>query len=211
MLDDTKMDDMAFLHSFFSRHSQFLLGVDAGFSPSVLTPSPAHCGAIGPRNGVRAPNPRVCLSTSNTGYLYDVLLGVDRFHIVLLVGEMLSDPSLPSRASLSQLSAALASPKHFFSRYGGASRFHIVIVAKGVPSDAQALLRDPDLAFVASNATLVFDDRTPDDDAHAVYEVERACGAAVVIRPDLWIGTSAMLDDAISSFDAYFERFLLKV
>nr|POF15328.1 hypothetical protein CFP56_42217 [Quercus suber] len=211
MLDDTKMDDLAFLHYFFSRHSQFLLGVDAGYSPSVLTPSTKTGGAIRPENGVRAPNPRVCLSTSTTGYLYDVLTGVDRFHVVLFGGEMLSDPSLPSRASLATLSATLASSKHFFSRYGGATRFHIVVVLKGVPVAAQNFLGDPDLKFLASNATLLFDDRTPDDDAHGIYEVDRARGAALVVRPDLWIGTSAPLDGAITAFDDYFGGFLLEM
>lgn len=60
------------------------------------------------------------------------------------------------------------------------------------------------------NARWVYDDRAPDEDAHTWYGVTRSKGAVVVVRPDLWVGTSAFLDEA-DELGTYFDQFLLPV
>jgi phenol 2-monooxygenase len=74
--------DLEFIGRFFKDNGQFLLGVDCPSDESaVALPNPAMPVRV--RGGVRAPNPRVCLSTDRTGYLYDVLSGAGRFHLVV--------------------------------------------------------------------------------------------------------------------------------
>jgi phenol 2-monooxygenase len=58
--------DLEFLRGFFGRNGQFLLGVDAPFESSVITPPQLSIQdskqqpPLQVNHGVRAPNPRVC-------------------------------------------------------------------------------------------------------------------------------------------------------
>lgn len=202
-------DDLAFLEYFFSNHSQFLLGVDAAYKPSIISPGDAEKDgfqrAIAPLNGVRAPNPRVCFGEGATGYLYDKMTGAAMFHIVIFG----SDLQGPVREKVSTFSRALAAPG-FFNKFGKSNRFNILLVVKCLPFEAPELLRGRDLAFLRDHATLVFDDRAPDEDAHNCYAVDHARGAVVVVRPDLWVGTSAF-PEAVDDVNNYFDGFLVAV
>ena len=199
----TPGEDLEFVRAFFAANGQFLLGVDAAYLPSVLSPA-QHGGAIAPRNGVRAPNPRVCFSSTSTGYLYDALTGAATIHLVVFA----SDLQGPVRTALEAFSVKLASSTSFYNRFGGRDRFNIVVVTKCLPYEAELLLGSDDLKAVRENARVLYDDRTPDEDAHSCYEVNHTKGAIVVVRPDLWVGTSVFLKDAEALGD-YFEQWLV--
>jgi len=72
------------------------------------------------------------------------------------------------------------------------------------------LLDTDDLAVVRRHCRVLYDDRAPDENVRTCYEKECACGAIVVGRPDLWVGTSVFLGD-FYAFDRYLEHWLLPV
>ncbi|KAL8886460.1 MAG: hypothetical protein Q9205_007480 [Flavoplaca limonia] len=196
-------EDLKFLHTFFGKNGPFLLGIDADYAPSVIVPDTSSA-AIAPRNGVRAPNPRVCFDMSKTGYLYDTLTGAARLHLVIFA----SDLQGPIRNRIKKLAQAMSDPSSFFRRFGGLDRFNPVIVTKCIPHEAESLLQSDGLEFLRANCTIVYDDRAPDEDAHTCYEVDHVRGAIVFVRPDLWIGTSVFMDQ-VDLLDSYFEAWLV--
>ncbi len=167
--------------------------------------------------GVRAPDPRVCLGDAQTGRLYDAMPGVARFH-VLVFGSDLRGPVRQRLARFSEEglapgavagAGAGAGTGGFFSRFGGRRRFNVVLVAKCVPREADELLRAPGLENLREAATVVYDDRQPDEDAHYWYGVNHARGAIVVVRPDLVVGTSAWPEDT-GAIEDYLSGFLIE-
>ena len=198
-------EDLQFLRTFFGTNSAFLLGIDAAYAPSVINPQNEN-EAIAPRNGVRAPNPRICFNNDATGYLYDTLTGASRLHILIFA----SDLQGPVRQRLSKLAAAMNERSSFFQRFGALARFNPVLVTKCIPHEAVPLLASDGLEVLRQNCTIVYDDRAPDEDAHTCYEVDHAKGAIVFVRPDLWIGTSVFLDQ-VDELDKYFETWLVPV
>lgn len=198
-------EDLEFLKTFNGMNGAFLLGIDADYAPSVITPQSENV-AIAPRNGVRAPNPRVCFDESNTGYLYDTLTGASRFHLIIFA----SDLQGPVRQRLTKLAAALSEPSSFFQRFGALARFNPVLVTKCTPREAAPLLVSDGLEALGRNCTVVYDDRAPDEDAHTCYEVDHGKGAVVFVRPDLWIGTSVFIDQT-KELTKYFEEWLVPV
>ncbi|GIJ86499.1 hypothetical protein Asppvi_005388 [Aspergillus pseudoviridinutans] len=213
----TRDEAKAFLHDFFTQHGQFLLGVDAEYGTSCLNPSIKRINGVNGaqrappvkvKNGVRAPNPRVCFDESHTGYLYDKLPGDGRFHLVIFGSNLLG----PVRQRLRIFSEAISSKEStggFYARFGGAEMFNIVLVAKGTPFEIEENLSvREDLAALRDTATVLADDRAPDEDAHSTWGVNHRTGAVVVIRPDLWVGISAVPDDT-EKVGSYFSTFLL--
>lgn len=161
-------------------------------------------------NGARAPNPRVCFGPSYTSYLYDKMTGSSRFHLLIFA----SDLRGIVRERVARFSQQGLGPGGFFARFGGRSRFNIVLVIKALPHETEELLsgsygEDNDLSLLRDNATLVFDDRSPDEDAHYWYGINHARGAVVVVRPDLWVGMSAWPED-MQALDQYFAGFLVE-
>lgn len=211
-LDGTTEADTAFLNSFFAANAMFLLGVEGPIVPSAICPpSPEGkawerpCGVI---NGARAPSPRVCFHEDYTAYLYDGL-AVDRlnkFHIVIFASD-LQGPVHEKVVHMYQ--HGIASPDGFYCRFGGAARFDIVLVVKALPHEASGLLADDALRGLRDVTTLVYDDRAPDEDAHYCYAVNHARGCAVVVRPDLVVGTSVWPEDTDGLFE-YFSGFLVE-
>ncbi|KAL8882906.1 MAG: hypothetical protein Q9198_000166 [Flavoplaca austrocitrina] len=123
--------DHEFLCGSFSTKSQFILGVDAPYDSSAISPtsSSAKGVAIGPHNGVKAPNPHLCFSARSIGYLYDALIGADIIHLVILA----FDNGGPMREALTRLFSELKSPQAFFQTYGARSGFNPVLVARIFP------------------------------------------------------------------------------
>ena len=209
-LDGTVEADYSFLGAFFGAQDNFLLGLDAPYEESVINPGQGRERAVNVKNGVRAPNPRVCFGVSETGYLYDRMTGASIFHI-LVFG---SDLQGPVRDGLVAFSAALG-PGGFFERFGGRDLFNIVLVTKSLPHQADELLQGDgfqgdNLMDLREHATVVYDDRAPDEDAHYWYGANHAKGAVVVVRPDLWVGMSTWAAD-VKTIDSYFEGFMLPV
>ncbi|KAI1075863.1 FAD binding domain-containing protein [Whalleya microplaca] len=208
ILDGTTETDRQWLMNFFGRNAMFLLGVDGPVVDTVLSPvlpdKQSEETPVNLRNGARAPSPRVCFRPDYTSYLYDAMLGLTKFHI-LVFG---SDLQGPVRERLAQLSAGLA-PGGFFSRFGGRKRFNVVLVVKALPHQAGELLDGPDLQNLRELATVAYDDRAPDEDAHYWYGVNHARGAVVVVRPDLIVGMSTWPEDT-RAIEAYFSAFLLE-
>ncbi|KAL6711558.1 hypothetical protein ACN47E_004492 [Coniothyrium glycines] len=204
--------DLEFLGSFFGRNGQFLLGVDAPFSHSVLTPASSHTGDNKSRrplmvsHGVRAPNPRVCFSVEKTGYLYDKMTGAATFHILIFASSL----STAIRRKLAVFAAALLPQHSFYRRFGGANRFNILLVVKRLPWEIDALMTTPELHILKQHATIVFDDRAPDEDAHTTWGADHYNGGVAVIRPDLWVGTTLRIDD-VDKLLQYLDSFLLPV
>lgn len=208
--EDQRKADLEFLATFFKNNGQFLLGVDCPYGPSVIRPqftdSVTHPVSV--KAGVRAPNPRVCFATGETGYLYDKLAGAARFHIVVF-GSSLSGQRVLS--NLHSFVDAIRDPKGFYRRFGGVDMFNIVLVTKLLPFELDTvsasarelidLLRD-------EGAQVVFDDRAPDEDAHTTWGANHATGGVAVIRPDLWVATTAFPDEMAMVKD-YFAGFLL--
>lgn len=184
-------EDLPYLESFFGTHSQFLLGVDCDYGFSPISPSRTSL-AITPRNGVRAPNPRVCFSKTNCGYLYDALTGAAMIHLVLF-GSNLQGSVYRHLANFARF---LFSPTSFYQIFGGRARFNLVLLTKCLPHEARPLLEGNEIVSLRDNCTILYDDRAPDEDAHTCYGINHGKGAAVIVRPDLWIGTSVFLDEA---------------
>lgn len=204
--DGSQANDLKFLASFFGRNGKFLLGVDAPFESSVITPlNIIKMSPVRVKNGVRAPNPRVCFSINETGYLYDKMTGAATFHLVLFASSLRG--RVRKRIS-SFANALLGNKSSFYYRYGCSSLFNIIVVLKCFPDDSVGLMDEPGLDMLRQAATVVYDDRAPDEDAHTTYGVDHGSGAVVVVRPDLWIGTSALPDDN-DALESYFDGFLL--
>lgn len=210
--EEQKKDDLKFLSGFFGRNGQFLLGVDAPFGLSVLTPPQLFSGngekqrPLKVNHGVRAPNPRVCFTTEETGYLYDKMIGAATFHIVIFAS------TLPTtiRRRVSAFAASLLEANGFYQTFGGSDRFNIILVVKHLPWETDTVLSTPELRILRKHATVVYDDRAPDEDAHTTWGVNHTEGGLAVVRPDLWVGTTALPDEVDSLFE-YFSGFLLPV
>lgn len=196
--------DLQFLCRFYAKNGQFLLGVDAPYGDNILNPARSvHPMAV--KNGVRAPNPRVCTSTNTTGYLYDTLGGPSKLNLVIFG----SDLQGPIRHRLATFANALKDTTSFYYRFGGADRFQIVLVTKLLPHRAATELASSDIS-VFKDHTVVYDDRAPDEDAHLHYGVDHAKGAMVFVRPDLWVGRSFLVED-VEGMEKYFEGWLVDV
>ena len=207
--DGSRKGDMRWTGAFFARNSMFLLGFDAPDTVSNLCPSNRVDGGekqrpIAVGNGKRAPNPRVCFAEGKTGYLYDKMTGAARFHIVVFG----SDLRGPVRERITHFSRHALGPRGFFARFGGAAMFNVVLVVKCLPCDKDKLLQGNDLSALRQHATVVFDDRSPNEDAGYWYGINHARGAVVAVRPDLWVGTSCWPEEGVS-LRAYFDDFLV--
>jgi phenol 2-monooxygenase (NADPH) len=200
-----------FLLDFFNTHGMFLLGLDVAYGQSVINPAlkPLPEGAKRPitvKNGVRAPNPRVCFDASHTGYLYDKMAGSSKLHL-LVFG---SDLRGPVRRKLADFSKALRDPHSFYNQFGGKDLFNVVLVAKGVPFEIEDAIQGHDISALRETAIVLSDDRAPDEDAHTTYGVNHTTGALVIVRPDLWVGTSTAPDE-LKEVEAYLSSFLIPV
>lgn len=204
----TPGEDLEFLASFFKTNGQFLLGVDAPYFHTPISPElqPGSPAPISPKNGVRAPNPRLCFSLANTGYLYDALTGASMIHLVIFA----SDLQGPVRNALSTFSHVLSDPSSFYTIYGSHTRFNLVLVTTCMPTEAAAALEGSELKGIRDRCKVLSDDRAPDESAHTCYEVDHARGAIVVVRPDLWVGTSVFLDEG-AMLGGYFGEWLVPV
>ena len=226
LLDGSVASDRRWLADFFGRNAMFLLGVDGARVPTCLSPDrdpaetngntngkvngnghhPSTRRPVAVLNGVRAPDPRVCFRDNYTGHLYDAMPGVDKFHVVLFG----SDLRGPVRGRIAEFSKRALAPRGgFYARFGGRRRFNVVLVTKLLPHEADEALQEPDLENLRSLATVVYDDRQPDDDAHYWYGVNHARGATVIVRPDLVVGMSAWPEDTGAISD-YLSGFLIE-
>ncbi|KAL4914632.1 FAD binding domain-containing protein [Aspergillus aurantiobrunneus] len=214
-LDGTTEADLQFIYAFYGRHGLFLTGLEWPIVESAICPAhaPEEQRPLAPRNGARAPNPRVCFDTGYTAYLYDKMSDVSRFHILIFA----SDLQGPVRDRLAIFSRKAFHPDGFFTQFGGRARFNIVLVTKALPHETAQLLGPQnqnshgadDLRALREHATVVHDDRVPDDDAHYWYGVNHARGGVMVVRPDLTVGVSVWPED-VESLEAYFETFLVR-
>ncbi|KAL8753535.1 MAG: hypothetical protein Q9184_005393 [Pyrenodesmia sp. 2 TL-2023] len=190
--------DRGFLRDFFSANDQFILGVDVLTTPTPLVQRRAASRALLHLGTVFELQTLVFASP---------LLRLDIIHLVIFA----SDLRGPIRKALIRLSSELTSPHAFFQTYGARTRFSPVLVCKGLPSEVALILDvDEQLAGLKQYCKILYDDRAPDEDAHSCYEVSHARGAIVVVRPDLWIGTSCFVDD-VQSLAEYFGRWLLPI
>ncbi|KAI0551136.1 FAD binding domain-containing protein [Xylaria curta] len=203
--------DLEFLSNFFKANGPFLLGIDCPYGKSVIRPefTEPMSRPISVKPGVRAPNPRVCFATGDTGYLYDKLKqgGAARFHILVfgshLRGQQIQD-------NLRSFIDVLRAPRGFYQRFGGATIFNIILITKLLPFELKTL---PPMVvklvdMLSGEGEVLYDDRPPDEDAHTTYGVNHAKGGIAVIRPDLWVGMTAFMD-ATDEVTDYFAGFLL--
>ncbi|KAI1486884.1 FAD binding domain-containing protein [Biscogniauxia mediterranea] len=206
----TREQDLQFLADFFKANGQFLLGVDCAYPPSPISPpAPGYTqdavgGALKVKNGVRAPNIRLCFGDEETGYLYDKLAGSPRFHLVLFLS------SFTGKEVRRQAAAFAQGLSQFYDKFGGAERFNIVAVVKAMPFEFQERKNALELEPLWSKATVLYDDRAPDEDAHYAWGVNHGKGAVAIIRPDLWLGLSVFPSET-DKIAAYFDSFLVPV
>jgi phenol 2-monooxygenase len=211
LLDGTTEADQRFLASFFRRNAMFLLGVEGPIVESVICPSNASTSEKNTRaptgllNGARAPSPRVCFDENRTGWLYDRMTGVNKFHILVFA----SDLQGPVREQIARLSEGFSSNTGFYHRFGGRERFNVLLIVKTLPHEVEVLLEGPELSGIRAEATVVYDDRAPDEDAHYCYGVNHACGCVIVVRPDLVVGMSAWPEET-EKIEAYLDGFLVE-
>lgn len=188
--EQTVESDKVFLRAFFKRNAKFLLGVETPIVPSVICQANGVSDTQRPTTilaGARAPNPRVCLENGLTSYLYDKMMGVSRFHILVFC----SDLQGPVRVQLKSFSRQTFGCGGFFGRFCGSEMFNIVLIVKAPPHELENCIRDDsDLVTLRNQSSIVFDDRAPDEDAHYWYGINHARGGVIVVRPDLWVGTS---------------------
>ena len=210
ILDRTVESDRIFLQAFFKRNANFLLGIECPIVPSPICATRNSEDEQQPttiENGARAPNPRVCFDLGITSYLYDKMMGSSRFHILVFC----SDLQGPVREQLKLFSKQSFSSQGFYNLYGGSEMFNVVLIFKGLPHEIDDLiLDDSDLAALKQQASIVFDDRAPDEDAHYWYGINHARGGVVVVRPDLWVGTSIWPEQSALLRD-YFGGFLIEI
>lgn len=208
-LNGSKQADREFLTAFFERNAKFLLGVECPIVPSMICPPSSETEEQRPTtvlNGARAPNPRVCFDADLTSYLYDKMTGASKFHVIIFG----SDLRGPVRERIAAFAKQTLGPQGFFDRFGGSQRFNLVLVVKALPYEIEDLIRGNDgLESLRDKATMVYDDRAPDEDAHYWYGANHARGGVVVVRPDLWVGTSVWPEHS-SRLDAYFGAFLIE-
>lgn len=207
--DGTREGDLKWCGAFFAQNAFFMLGLDLPQTTSKLCPPMMGDGEkqrpITIDNGKRAPNPCVCFAEGTTGYLYDKMTGAARFHI-LIFG---SDVRGPVRERLARFSQQALGPTGFFATFGGTSMFNVVLVLKSLPWEKDSLLEGSDLSSLRNYATVVYDDRSPDEDAGYWYGINHARGAVVAVRPDLLVGTSCWPEGG-DVLKEYFGGFLLE-
>ena len=91
--------------------------------------------------------------------------------------------------------------------------FNVVLVLKCLPYEKDTLLGDAadgDLRDLREHATVIYDDREPDQDAGYWYGINHARGAVVAVRPDLWVGTSCWPEEGDEVLREYFGGFLVE-
>ena len=206
--DGTKESDLVWCDAHFSQQSMFILGLEVPNVASEICPPQKEHGKGRPitiENGRRAPNPRICSEEGTTGYLYDTMVGIKRFHI-LIFG---SDLQGPVRERMARFSQQALGPDGFYTKHGGPKVFNIILILKALPFEKEQLLHGDDLRNLRTSATVVYDDRAPDQDAGYWYGINHARGAVVVVRPDLIVGTSCWPEED-SILGKYFEGFLLE-
>ncbi|MCJ1246861.1 hypothetical protein MMC30_004070 [Trapelia coarctata] len=116
----------------------------------------------------------------------------------------------PVAEALAKVSTIFSSPGSFYHTYGGRNRSNVVLITKCQEHEAAPLLTSlPTLAVLRDHCQILYDDRRPDEDAHTCYEVDHARGALVVVRPDLWVGQTAFLDESEVVLEKYFSAWLL--
>ena len=86
--DGTTEGDLGFLGASVRMQDESLLGLDAPYIPSVINPGDDVKRAVSVRNGVRAPNPRICFGVGETGYVYDKMTGAPRSHILVFGSDL---------------------------------------------------------------------------------------------------------------------------
>ena len=128
--------------------------------------------------------------------------GASRFHVIVFASDLQGE----IRSQLNVFSEALEGG--FFAEFGGNQIFNVVLVTKSLPFQFDNLRSDPGLQALINKACIVFDDRPPDEDAHCTVGVDHDKGAVVVVRPDLWVGTSLFSGEA-GKLKQYFDQFLL--
>ena len=200
-----ELPEHLFLADFYVRYGAFLLGMDVAYGASNLNLKQEAQNSPRPvtvENGVRCPSPRVCFSEGEAGYMYDKMKGSALFHILVFASDILG----PVREGLKRFSASLS--EGFYSRYGRREIFNIVFVTKCLPFEIAERMAEPELQTLRDTATMVYDDRPPDEDAHYTWGVDHVKGAVVVVRPDLWVGMSAFPGET-AELDNYFGNFLL--
>ncbi|RAH42804.1 FAD binding domain-containing protein [Aspergillus brunneoviolaceus CBS 621.78] len=206
----TSLPEHLYLADFYTKYGAFMLGLDVAYGKSALCrrhPSASDLETspvVAVDSGVRAPNPRVSLNRKSTGYLYDVMRGAGFFHLVLFVSSWEGAVATYVR----RFAQALANPNGFYVRFGGRRVFNVVVVTKCLPFEIEERLADPALQALKAIATVVSDDRAPDEDGHTVWGVDHGTGAVVVVRPDLWVGCSVR-PDRVKDLDEYFAGFLI--
>lgn len=212
VLDGTREADLRFLGEFFGRHDKFLIGLETPRTTSVICPPVAENESKRPitvLNGRRAPNPRVSFKSDATGYLYDKLTGVARFHILIFGSDLRGSV----RKRIARFSQHTFGPTGFFARFGGSAMFNVILVTKALPFETEKLLQPDDeedeLMHLREHATVVYDDRSPDEDGHYWYGINHARGAVVIVRPDLWVGVSSWPEE-VGVLEAYLGGFLVE-
>lgn len=205
-----KTKDLEFVGRFFKANGPFLLGVDCPYDESIIAPPSAlasdltegQAPALRIRNGVRAPNPRVCLSPNKTGYLYDKLTGTDVFHLVVFASSLQGSEV---RRQFRVFREALRASDSFYNQFGGPKRFQVVLVVKLLPFEFDSGAAE--FSEGIENLTVVYDDRPPDEDAHTTWGANHTTGGIAVIRPDLWVGMTCYPTE-VDKLGEYFGKFL---
>ena len=206
-LDGTRLGALKWTGAFFGRNSKMLVGMEVPYTISTICPATkvSDKRPITIENGRRAPNPHVCITESSTGYLYDRMTGAARFHILVFA----SDLQGPVRERIARFSQQALGPNGFYTAFGGADMFNIVLIFKCLPFEKEDLLKGGDLDNLRERASVVFDDRPPDEDAAYCYGINHARGAIVAVRPDLWVGTSCWPEES-HVLEEYFGSFLVE-
>ncbi|ORY66533.1 FAD binding domain-containing protein [Pseudomassariella vexata] len=205
-------DARGWLRRFFGKIPRFNQGLGIPSVDTVLSPAISEeemkkrkgRRVVSLINGARAPNVRVCFDAAKTAYLYDAMMGVGKFHVLIFT----SDLQGHVRERLGLLSTQGFAKGGFFNKFGGKEMFNVVLVTKALPHDADDLLRDEEMKSLAEVSTVVYDDRAPDEDAHYVYGVNHARGGVVVVRPDLIVGMSTWPENT-GAVDKYLSSFLI--
>ena len=122
----------------------------------------------------------------------------------------------PVRQRVAKFSRALESGSGgFFHRFRGSETFNVLLVVKALPLELEKLLHADNSDMegdgfrgLREHATVLYDDRAPDEDAHYWYGGSHARGAIVIVRPDLWIGMSTW-PEKVEDISNYFDSFLV--
>ncbi|KAJ3559920.1 hypothetical protein NM688_g31 [Phlebia brevispora] len=189
----------------------FTSGIGIHYSPSAIVNPTCQSVASGLTIGKRMP-PHVfaCAADGRPCEIHDLLPADARFKLLIFAGDTMQEAQMQRVCAFAD---ALFHRDAFFRRYGGrdpSSLFDVLLISSASIHTTDHVKLGK--TFGLHWSRVFVDDRTmyghAGGDGYEAYGIDRAAGAAVVARPDGYVGMASPLKSA-AELTAYFSNFLL--